>query len=208
LIEITLLIGYAIAILHGIAYVMYNIQAKLEESSPNPASWFVWAYLAVLNALSYREMSNDWVTTLQFYTGSVMCILTVLYVLAIGKFAWPEWQQWGQLVIGLFALVWWQKHDAGQANMIVLCAFLLSSWFTVKGVYDDPAKETPTAWVIWTLAFVLSILNLWLRSGKALAYVTPLALLVIHGSVAYLSRAARKKQFGLKEARHADTAHH
>ena len=142
--ELTIALGLTAALLHGGAYVLYNVQAKLGKSSPNAASWSIWAFLAILNALSYREMSGDVVATLQFFTGSIACLLTFLYVLTIGEFSKLKPKEWGLFALGLLAtLMWWKFRSATGANMIVLAAAFVSFIPTLEGVWRDPFKETP-----------------------------------------------------------------
>ncbi|MEK7659843.1 MAG: hypothetical protein AAB343_01430 [Patescibacteria group bacterium] len=105
--ELTIALGLTAALLHGVAYFLYNRQTKLGHSSPNASSWSIWVFLATLNALSYREMSGDAVATLQFFTGSVACILTFLYVLTIGKFSRLKPKEWGLFALGLLATLVW-----------------------------------------------------------------------------------------------------
>lgn len=194
--ELTIALGLTAALLHGVAYVLYNVQAKLGKSSPNAASWSVWAFLATLNALSYREMSGDVVAALQFFTGSVACILTFLYVLTIGKFSRLKPKEWGLFALGLLAtVVWWKFRSATGANMIVLVAFLISFIPTFEGVWRDPFKETPRSWTLWTLAFLVTTTNVVLRDGKPIALLTPIVLLIAHGSIALLSTQSRKAKF-------------
>jgi hypothetical protein len=194
---ISLVFGVVAAVLHGAAYVMYNRQAKLGQSQPNPISWSVWTFLAILNASSFTAMS-DWVSSLQFLTGTIACILTFIYVLAIGKFRWPargakEWKIFG---LGLLAaVVWYVFRSAEGANMIVLVAFVPSFFPTYDGVKEDPHKETALPWWIWTTAFVVTIVNLIIRDQEAIAFVMPAVLLLAHLSIAVLSRDARKATF-------------
>lgn len=194
--ELTITLGLTAALLHGVAYVLYNMQAKLGSSKPNAASWSVWAFLATLNALSYREMSGDAVMTLQFFTGSVACILTFLYVLTIGKFSRLKPKEWGLFTLGLLAtLVWWKFRSATGANMIILVAFLISFIPTFEGVLRDPFKETPRSWMLWTLAFLVTTINVVLRDGKPVTLLTPIVLFLTHGSIALLSAQSRKAKF-------------
>lgn len=194
--ELTIALGLTAALLHGVAYVLYNMQVKLGKSSPNVASWSVWAFLATLNAFSYREMSGDVVTTLQFFTGSVACFLTFLYVFTIGKFSKLKLKEWVLLALGLLAtLVWWKFRSATGANMIVLFAILVSFIPTFEGVWRDPFKETPRSWTLWTLAYLLTTTNVVLREGKPFALLTPIVLLIAHGSIAILSTQSRKAKF-------------
>ena len=179
---LTIALGVGTALLHGVAYALYNVQAKLGQSHPNAASWSVWVFLAALNALSYRAMSGDVVMALQFMTGSVACILTFLYVLTIGKFSKLKPKEWGLFALGLLAtLVWWKFRSATGANMIVLVTFLISFIPTFEGVWRDPFRETPRSWMLWTLAFLVTTTNVVLRDGKLVALITPIVLLIAHG---------------------------
>ena len=194
--ELTIALGLTAALLHGVAFILYNVQTKLGKSSPNVASWSIWAFLATLNALSYREMTGDVVATLQFFTGSVGCILTFLYVLTIGKFSWLKPREWGLFALGILAtLVWWKFRSATGANMIVLVAVIISFVPTFEGVWRDPFKETPRSWILWTLAFLVATTNVVLRDGKPIALLTPVVLLIAHGGIAVLSTQKRKERF-------------
>jgi hypothetical protein len=194
--ELTVALGLMAALLHGVAYVLYSVQTKIGKSSPNAASWSIWAFLATLNALSYHEMSGDLVASLQFFTGSVACILTFLYVLTIGKFSKLKPKEWGLFVLGLLAtLVWWKFRSATGANLIVLVAFIISFIPTFEGVLRDPFKETSSSWILWTLAFLVTTTNVVLRDSKPIALLTPIVLLIAHSSIAILSTQSRKARF-------------
>lgn len=193
--SLTITLGVMAALLHGIAYILYNVQTKLGQSQPNSASWSIWAFLATLNALSFREMSGDTIAALQFITGSVACILTFVYALVIGKMTWPKRKDWIAFGLGLAATgVWWKFRSATGANMVVLLAFLISFVPTFSGVLTDPNKETPRSWVLWTIALLVTTLNVSLQKGWHMALVTPTVLLVAHGSIAYLASNTRKER--------------
>ena len=194
--NITILLGVSAALLHGFAYFLYNRQVKSGDSIPNAASWSVWAFLSILNAASYQGINGDWVASLQFMMGSVACLLTFLYVMFIGKFSKLTKKEWGFLVAGFFAVfIWYTFQNAAYANLIVLGAFLVSAYPTFEGVLKDPNKETPLSWKLWTIAFTLTTINLFIRDGSTIEFVTPVALLVAHGAIAWLCRPARKMRF-------------
>ncbi len=194
--ELTIALGLTAALLHGVAFILYNVQSKIGQSKPNAASWSIWAFLSTLNALSYREMTGDVVATLQFFTGSVGSILTFLYVLIIGKFSKLKPGEWGLFALGLLAtLVWWKFRSATGTNMIVLVAVIISFIPTLEGVWRDPFRETPRSWILCTLAFLVATTNVVLRDGKPIALLTPIVLLIAHGSVALLSTQSRKAKF-------------
>lgn len=195
---VSLVLGITAALLHGTAYFLYNVQTKLGQSNPNAASWSIWAFLSTLNALTFGASSGDFVATLQFYTGSVACILTFLYVLGIGKFAWPKRKDWGMFAIGLVAtIVWWLSRSASAGNLIVLIAFVISFQPTLEGVWIDPINEKPLAWFLWSLALIATCTNVVIL-GKFGSLLTPFVLLLLHAAVAFLSRSRRREQFAAR----------
>lgn len=192
---VSLILGITAALLHGIAYLLYNVQTKLGQSNPNAASWSIWAFLSTLNALTFAASSGDFVAALQFYTGSVACILTFFYVLVIGRFAWPKPKDWAMFGIGFLAsIVWWWSRSASAGNFIVLIAFVISFLPTLEGVWKDPANEKPLAWILWSVALLVTSVNVVIL-GKTGSLLTPFVLLLLHGAVAFLSRSRLRKQF-------------
>jgi len=196
LLSITTVFGVTAAVLHGTGYVLYNIQTKRRDSEPNITTWMIGAFLAGLNAFSYRAMNHDTVMALQFFVGTVGSILTFFITLFTGRFSWPEIRAWWCAALAFIALlVWWYLRNATGANFIVLFAVLVSFQPMLEGVLKDPHKETPRSWVIWTVAYYISTINVALFSDNHWAFVSPLVLLFVHGSIAVLSRSARKALF-------------
>ena len=194
-------LGYALgimaALLHGVAYVWYNIQTKLGQSRPNPASWSIWAFLAILNAWSFLKASNDLAVTLQFIMGSVACFCTFVYVLVIGKFDWPEKGHWVACVIGFVAaVIWWVTDSPTLGNVAIIIAFVISFWPTFSGALRDPHKEGPIPWWIWSIAFAVTLGNtVWRWDGNYWTPIPSAVLLILHFSIVPLSSKRRKQRF-------------
>jgi hypothetical protein len=194
--DYTPVLGVGAALLHGTAYVLYNIQTHFGQSKPNPASWSVWTVLAIINAFSFQELSGDLVSTLQSFIGSVACIFTFGYALLNGKFSRLGRKEWFTLAMALLAvMVWWIFQNAAYANMIVLLAILVSFKPTFDGVYKDPFKEVPRSWWLWTLAYGLTTASVLIRHKPLLALLMPVALMIAHGSIAVLSSQSRKDRY-------------
>lgn len=68
MIDISTALPVVAALLHATGFILYNVQTKLGKSDPNPVSWFLGAFLATLNALSFSAM-NDPIAALQLFTG-------------------------------------------------------------------------------------------------------------------------------------------
>ena len=192
------------ALLHGTAFLLYNIQATKGESSPRAASWGVWALLAVTNAFSYKEMTADWYSALQFFMGSVGCIATFLYVWWIGSLGRPKGREWTDFAIGVTAtilLVLFQASD--WASLIIIVGFLFSFRPTYTLVRDDPTKEKALPWTIWAIAFGITIVNKTLGPanpdatllGTFLGLAVPAVLFFTHAQIAVLSRRSRQEQY-------------
>lgn len=177
------------ALLQGLAFIIYLRQVRFGSSTPNPASWTVWAFLAVLNALTFWKASGDMLATMTFFTGGVMCTVVFVYSLFAGKFSKLDNVAKTSLIIGLVAcFVWWKQQDASYANILVAFGFAVSSWPTLQGVWQDSRKEKSLPWFIWTAAFTLTLLNVILRwKGQSISLLMPTECVIIHGVVATLA---------------------
>lgn len=180
------------AFLHGTGFFLYNFQTKLGQSKPNPASWFLWAFLATLNAVSFRQL-NDPLAALQFTAGSVGCIATFLYVMTIGKFARPSKNELVMLAVGMLGILVWKNSELKVAYPILVVVIIWSFIPTVWSVWKNPMHEKPTAWWFWTTAFSLtSIYTFFWKGGWTISMAVPLAGVIMHGIVPCISTEKRK----------------
>lgn len=185
----------AAALIHLVGFLTYNIQAKLRKSDPNPVTWLLWAFLALQNALSFSEM-NDRVAALQFFAGSVGCMMTFAYTFFIGRLDWPKGNEWGILVAGIVALTLRKEFSATTANMTLAAVLACSFWLTIRGVWENPMREKPPAWWLWTIAYLLTGVHIYQSKGLLTpSMVMPLLGLMGHGVVAILCKRSRRQNF-------------
>ena len=190
---VTLLTTGAFA--HGLGYYIYHRQTRRNASKPNPASWFIWSFIAILNAFSFDRMGKSPIDALQFYVGSIACVATFVAAVAMGKVEKPKAQEWKILGIGLVAVAAWVFFkDARLGNYIGLVAYLVSFWPTLCGVFKDPNVETPGSWMIWTFSNGCTFLAMIIQ-GKWFSVLTPAVFLVSHALVAQLCSSERKQAF-------------
>lgn len=183
------------ALTHLAGYVLYNVQAKLGSSEPNPVSWFLWAFLATLNGLTFTAM-NDPIAALQFLAGSIGCITTFLYVLFIGKFRLPKPMEWAMFIVGVLAIVIWKVSSPEIANIVLAIAIAWSFIPTIIGVWKDPRKELATAWWYWTTAFAMTAVYIAVTKGWwTPSLIMPVLLLLCHGIVPFLASNKRKESW-------------
>jgi hypothetical protein len=194
--RVFLAFGIIASLLHVAAYSIYVRQAIRGTSKPNAASWAVWAFLATLNALTYREMTGDWIAALQFTVGSGALILAFLAMLFVGRFGRLNRADWFLLGMGVLAsAVWWRFQSAASANMILLAAFVISFVPTWKQIYRRPEDERPLTWYMWAAGYGLTVLIALARVNTPLALFMPLFDCLSHGSIGVLSRASRRQRF-------------
>lgn len=204
--HLSLVLGLTAATIHVAAYFLYNVQTHVGQSKPNAASWSIWVFLSILNALTYHGAGQSVALTLQYFAGSVACFLTFVYVLRIGRFEWPARKDWLYAGLGAIAgILWLRFHQAGYANLVITGAILISFGPTFRGVLRDPTKEIPRSWILWTAACLVTTLNVALQHKSLIAYVSPIALALAHGYVAVLCRSKRKTAFASRLAENTRT---
>lgn len=182
------------AILHGVAYAIYLFQVYGGGSVPNPSSWTVWAFLCVLNAVTFWKASKDPLMTAQFFTGSLACIIVWIYALISGKFSGLDAMGWATLISCLLAcFVWWLTRKAIYANLVVAGILFVSAIPTIIGTWKDPRVERALPWWLWTFAFTLTFVNVIRRKDRenrrwALLLVLPVIGIAVHGAVALAAK--------------------
>lgn len=190
------ILGVAAALLHAAGYIIYNVQTKKNDSTPNVVSWFIWALMAGLNASSFTGVT-DVPHALQYMVDTFAAIATFLLALRWQRFDWPEPVEWFVLALCLVSMgLWYHYKDASIANATLLIPFFISFWPTLDWVRKDLYKEKSLAWWVWTAAFAVNLANNGLSwNGHWMSVVNPTILLVCHWSIAHLSRETRKRRF-------------
>ena len=176
---------------HALGFWMYNSQAKAGKSKPNFVTWFIWALLASLNALSFMAITS-FVVAAQIFVGAIGCIGTFVNALVTGKFEWPGWKEWVILPISLVTIAVWKFYNPLYANLVLISALVLSFWPSWEGVWADPTKEKSLPWFLWGGAYALTTFVTFLTVGFSLKLTMPVILTLAHLAVPAIC-AVRKK---------------
>jgi len=177
-------LGISAAIVQLIAYRIYN----KEFVEPNAASWFLWMVGALVEGLTYIEMTGDWVKNILPVACCVACVSTFVHAVIKGKFSWPS--VWETLIIGLdlSALwVWYHWQSATYANLWMQVTAVLSFIPVLRDVFYHPEKENRTSWYLWALAYALLAGTVVCRYEKWEDLVYPVNFAVLHFGVAFLA---------------------
>lgn len=175
-------------LLTSVAYMLYNVGILFGDTHPNVSSWFVWAFITVLNFTSYQSMTGDWVKSLLPTTNSIMCILTALLALPVGSFRSLEQIDIVCFVIGVIAgLLWITSKRSAVAQIILNIAIAVGGIPTIVGMINGTHREPWLPWLIWSVTYVLQYLVVKFRSGKGLDFLYAINCIVMHSAVFVLA---------------------
>ncbi|MGE5297602.1 MAG: hypothetical protein ACM3KM_00365 [Acidobacteriaceae bacterium] len=182
------------AMLHAAGFILYNINTKKGDSKPNFVSWFIWALLSTMNALTFTAATN-WVNALVTFVGATGCIGTFILTLFTGKFKRPDWKDIASLSACLLSIVLWKFLDPVIANAVLFPGLLLSFEPSARGVLYNPLFEKKLLpWWLWTSAYVLTMVNTFLfQGGISFKLVMPLAMTLCHAIVPIICLHLRNK---------------
>lgn len=183
------LLAYTTLLCSIIAFVIYNWQMLLGQSSPNAASWTIWAFITILNFTSYKAMSKDWIKSLLPTLNSLLCILT--FVIAIYRGRLAALSSYDIIALGLgvaTSVVWWQTKSATKAQMLLQVCVAIGFIPTYISVWSNPSNERLLGWVLWSVMFALQIIVVRLRwRGQKMDMLYPVNCLILHATVPILA---------------------
>lgn len=184
----SLALGVLIGVIHLLGYwIYYRMSSLHKETSPNTASWSIWAFGSIINLLTYASMSNDWVKDILPAVCSLACIVVYVGYLRQGKFKMP-----GLTDILIFStdivatIVWLVANSPLIGNMACQASTILSYLPIIRETMKDPRKEKPLPWFIWTAAYgldVILVIMRWQQWGDvvypAVSFILCLIMLII-----------------------------
>lgn len=155
---------------------------------PNASTWFVWAMLGILNALTYQTLSADWVKSLMAYGGCLANALTFLTALKLGRFAPLDRIDKIVAVIGVIvAIIWVINQHAPYANALVMCCVVISTAPTLRGVWIEPGREKALPWLLLGVSYIFPLVVVLLRWNQIWDLMFPVVGLIANSSVGLLS---------------------
>ena len=178
---------------------MYLRQVMKSESTPNPATWFMWLIIFTMNTVSYWTVVSgniaQWAITL---TSAVGLGLIFSYALFKGKFGKVGGVEVASFLMAVGIGVFWKTTgNAVAANLLLQVIFLISFVPTVVGLRSGKLRERARPWDLTVLAYVLMVLAIVLdwKEGSALALVYPIINGIVgNGSVALTIRLVHTRE--------------
>ncbi|MBU2509646.1 MAG: hypothetical protein ABII13_01110 [Patescibacteria group bacterium] len=178
--------------------IIYFRQVVKGDSVPNPATWFIWSIIGVMNAISYfavvRESLWQSLITLLAATGMTSIFL---YSIVKGKFA-----KVGKLEIICFSLavaigvMWKASGDADIANLSLQAVYLVSFVPTIHGLLTHKLREKGLPWYLSLISYSCMIVAIVTHeSFRWIALAHPIANGIIgNGTVTIIIVLQARKQ--------------
>lgn len=187
--NVAAILGVMAGLIHVVAFALYHRQMLLGTSRPNRATWTLWVFISTLNCISYIAMSRDIVKGLLPIASTSACIVVFIASLFKGRLSRLNLGDYVNLVLGFISLfVWWAYRSATYANLLLQVCIFISFVPTYKGVWQDSSNEKSLPWFVWSSAYILNIIIIFLRwKGQYQDFVYPVNCFLLHFGVGILS---------------------
>jgi hypothetical protein len=152
-----MIIGILAGLLSLMGFIPYLISVLRRKTQPNRASWWIWATLGTIIAVSnYSAGARDTMWLLSAYA---FCQLAIA-VLSIknGEGGWNNFDITCMLGAGISIVFWWWTKDPLSAISINIAIDSLGALPTIKKSYYHPETEDLFS---WTMFLTASIFNLF-----------------------------------------------
>jgi len=157
---------------------------------PNRISWFIWSVIGFAFWLITPETADE---VTKMLTIIFMINPTVIFILTLfkGENTRPDNMEKLSLVIGLSAILVWYvfKDETGTLPiMIAILADFCALIPTLRFVFSAPDEETPLAWILFFLGFLIAIFAIEDYSLESIllpVYMTIGSFLVVFPLVRY-----------------------
>ncbi len=177
-----------------LGYVLYDKEIFLGRCKPNVISWSLWTMTSTINLASYFAVTGDIMKISLSVVSSFFCIVTL--IIAIAKKNCKPITSYERCTLGivLTSLVAWYIFKSSLcANVIVQFATIIAFVPTYQNAWKTPSNENLTAWIIFTLSFVMLLVTVSLRwNGQIESFIYPILGVILHTIVVAIIIYSRK----------------
>lgn len=160
---------FSCAIMATAAFTYFR-QVLKGKSTPNPATWLIWAVVAIMNATTYHTVvEGDNLKFLMTAISAFGITLIFFYSFFKGKFTKPGEVEIICLLMAFTIGIFWRTTKNDIATNLLLQAILLISFYpTIRGLWKHGAREKHLPWSLSVIAYTflaLSIITDWDKGG-------------------------------------------
>lgn len=159
-----------------IAYRVYyrDLVKKEDHTTPNRWSWLIWGVSTLVEALTYNAVNQDWMVSTVFFISAAGCVIITLKAWTTSKWEMPSWDEALCVIASFVALVLWlQFHMTFWAHILTVVALPIAFIPTWTKAFVDRKREASSAWLLWTIGDLLTLVLVLLRfeSVNELPYI-------------------------------------
>ena len=157
-------LGLLSGILQIVSAVPYFRSILRRETKPNIVSQSLWTVLQVIAIVAQLQSGWSWSVLILVATTFNTTVFTYLCLKGYGYKEY-SWIDYGCFIAAVIALIVWSITD--NATLVLIIAIGTSACAsipTIVKVWKHPETENATAWLIMSLASILSILSVSERS--------------------------------------------
>lgn len=160
----------------------YKLQKVENVTVPNRATWFIWAAIGIITAMSYKASGATdtvWFPVAYAVGFSVIALLSIKY--GEGGFNLTD----GLCLMGsiLAGLGWWYFRAPEVALAASLLIEALASIPTILKSWREPWKENKLAWSLAVFASVLNVFALDWNEAGFWVILLPLYILTLNALI-------------------------
>jgi hypothetical protein len=140
-------------------FIPYLISIIRQKTQPNRASWWIWATLGTIIAVSnYSAGARDtmWLLSAYAFCQFVIAVLSIKN----GEGGWNIFDQTCMLGAGISIVFWWWTKEPLTAILINIAIDSLGALPTIRKSYSQPETEDFFSWTMFLMASVLNLLAL------------------------------------------------
>lgn len=187
-------IGVIAGVLQIFGYYEYWKHVYKGSIKPDTASWSIWTFGALLEAVTYIYVSQDLIKSILPIICTICALAFFIYALVTKHFSKLNTFEIALLVGDIFiSIIWYLTSDALLANILLVVTAIISFIPIIIHSYTNPENEDSVPWVIWSIAYFCMCITVMLRWSGWGSIIYPLIFLFLHISIAYLSLDFRKK---------------
>lgn len=165
------------------AYVPYVAAILRGQTKPSRASWWMWAGVGFLLLSTYYSLGSRGALGLAlgaFIGQTLVSVLALRYGIGGGT----RFDFFCLAGAAGAAMLWWATASPFWPHVLVV-AMDACAWLpTFRKTWKDPASEDAFAWMLWTAAAVLALLNT--RQWTVAEALYPLYIVVSDGIIVLL----------------------
>lgn len=183
----------------GFAFVSFFQNMKSGDSTPNPATWLLWAIVLLMNTVSYFFVVQKGLEVLVTLTAFVGTIWILSYAWRTSSFAPLKGTEWVCLIGSFLIFLYWvTSGNPVKSNIPLQFILLISFWPTFHQITRHGKRENPAPWTFGVIAHVFLFLALKTDTEDHtwIAYLFPLLDgLLGNGSIAMVAFYRAKHGF-------------